>query len=107
MCGGGARCPVITRGRWPAAWVCVACADANKVAIAAAGGVEAVVQGMQAHVGVVAVQENGAGALRSLAANGTWLHHLSWRCVVRGALLAAAGGCACLFVSHQLPAAHI
>ena len=52
----------------------MACADANQVTIAAAGGVEAVVQGMQAHVGVAAVQETGAGALSNLAANGALVH---------------------------------
>ena len=51
----------------------MACADANQVAIAAAGGMEAVVQGMQAHVGVAAVQESGAGALRNLAVNGAFV----------------------------------
>ena len=50
--------------------VCVACADDNQVTIAEAGGVEAVVQGMQAHVGVAAVQERGAGALMNLALDG-------------------------------------
>ena len=68
----------------------VACAAANRVTIVAAGGVEAIVQGMQAHVGVAAVQEEGVGALHNLAAYGTLRHH--WRCVVRGALRAAAGG---------------
>ena len=42
--------------------------DAHKAAIAAAGGVEAIVQGMEAHVGVAGVQEWGAGALWNLAA---------------------------------------
>ena len=41
--------------------------------IVAAGGVEAIVQGTQAHVGVAGVQEHRAGALRSLATNGTLL----------------------------------
>ena len=68
-----------------------ACADDNEVTIAAAGGVEAIIQGMQAHVGVAGVQENGAGALKNLAANGVLLHHLWWPCVVRGARRAAAG----------------
>ena len=56
-------------------WVGVTCAAANQVTIAAAGGVEAIVQGMHAHVGVAAVQKNCAGALRRLAVNGTWWHH--------------------------------
>jgi len=85
----------------------VVCADANKASVAAAGGVEAIVQGMQAHVGVAGVQERGAGALRNLAANGTLLADLWWRCVVRGAWVAAAGGCAYLLVLHNLPAAHV
>ena len=53
----------------------VACAAANQVIIAAAGGVEAIVQGMQAHVGVAMVQEHGAAALRNLAANNGALAH--------------------------------
>ena len=44
--------------------------DANKLTIAAAGGVEAVVQSMRAHVGVAGVQKRGAGALWALARNG-------------------------------------
>ena len=67
------------------AWIGVVCADASKVSAAAAGGVETIVQGMQAHVGVAGVQEHGAGALSTLAANGVLLHRLRWRCVVRGA----------------------
>ena len=47
-----------------------ACTVANKISIAAAGGVAAIIQGMQAHVGVVGVQEHGTGALTSLAVNG-------------------------------------
>ena len=53
-----------------------ACAAANQATIVAAGGVEAIVQGMQAHVGVATVQESGAAALWNLAANGPLLHHL-------------------------------
>ena len=60
--------------------------------IAAAGGVEAIIQGMQAHVGVAAIQENGTAALISLAANGTLWHHLWWRCVVCAARRVATGG---------------
>jgi len=74
------------------AWVCVACAAANRVSIAAVGGVDAIVQGMQAHVGVAAVQEKGAGALSNLSVNGTLWHHLWWRCVVCGARRVPAGG---------------
>jgi len=97
-------------GSWPCLtclWVGVACAGANHVPIAAAGGVEAIVQGMQAHVGVAGIQEQGVGALANLAANGTLLHHLPWRCAERGAWLSAAGECAGLFVLHHLPAAHV
>ena len=50
-------------------------AAANRVTIAAAGGVEAIVQGMQAHVGVAGVQDNGAAALWFLAASGTLWHY--------------------------------
>ena len=64
------------------AWVCVACAAANRVSIAAVGGVEAIVEGMQAHVGVAAVQEHGARALLNLtASNGALLERLWWRCM--------------------------
>ena len=84
-------------------WVGVAGAAANRATIAAAGGVEAIVQGMQAHVGVAAVQEDGTGALGSLASNGALLHHLWWHCVVRGAWLAAAGQ-RVLFVCFALSA---
>ena len=62
-------------GELACVWVGVVCAEANQVTIAAAGGVEVIVHGMQAHVGVVAVQEDGAWALRSLATNGTLWHH--------------------------------
>ena len=72
-------------------WVGVALAADNQATIVAAGGVEAIVQGMQAHLGVAVVQEDGIGALGSLAANGALLHHLWWRYVVRGAWCAAAG----------------
>ena len=41
----------------------------NRVAIAAAGGVEAVVAAMRAHAADAMVQQNGCGALASLAAN--------------------------------------
>ena len=88
-------------------WVGVAWAAANRVPIAAAGGVEAIIQGMHAHVGVAAIQENGAAALWSLTADGALWHHCWWRCVVRGACRAAAGGCAYLLVLHNLPAAHV
>jgi len=88
-------------------WVGVGCAADNRVTIAAAGGVEAIVQGMQPHAGVAGVQLHGVRALRNLAMNGASWRLLWWRCVVRGAWLAAAGGCACLFVSHHLPAAQV
>jgi len=54
------------------------------------------VQGMHAHVGVAAIQENGAAALWSLTADGALWHHCWWRCVVRGACRAAAGWCVLL-----------
>ena len=60
-------------------------AAANGVTIAAAGGVEAIVQGMQAHVDLATVQEHGAAALWNVAANnGAELHRLWRRCVVCG-----------------------
>ena len=46
------------------------CSGGNRATIVAAGGVEAIVQGMRAHVGVAEVQRHGAGALWSLATNG-------------------------------------
>ena len=42
------------------------------MAIATAGGVEAIMQGMKAHVGMAGVQEQGAAALMDLAADGAW-----------------------------------
>ena len=54
--------------------VCVACADADEGTIVAAGGVEAIVQGMRAHVGVAGVQQSGAGALWNLAGDGALAH---------------------------------
>ena len=68
--------PVPGHGDLACAWVVVVCADANKVSIAAAGGVGAIVQSMQAHVGVAGVQEHGVGALANLAWNGTLWHCL-------------------------------
>ena len=43
--------------------------DARKDAVAAAGGVEAVVAGMRAHAGVAEVQKQGSWALRNVAEN--------------------------------------
>ena len=53
-------------------------AVANRVTIVAAGGVEAVVQGMKAHVGVAAVQEPGVWALHNLAINGALMVRGGW-----------------------------
>ena len=58
----------------PCPRVNVACAAANRVTIAATGGVEVIVQGMHAHVGVVAVQELGAWAFCRLGSNGALFH---------------------------------
>ena len=50
-------------------------------------------QGMQAHVDVAAVQEQGVEALANLAVNnGVLLDHVCWRCVVCGARRVPAGG---------------
>ena len=49
--------------------MCV-CADANKAAVAAVGGIEAVVAAMRRHEGVADVAESGCGALLSIAALG-------------------------------------
>ena len=57
-------------------WAGVACAAANRVTIAAGGGVEVVIQGMQAHRGVAGVQGQGVGALSILACNGALCHRL-------------------------------
>mmetsp|Transcript_31566 Transcript_31566/g.74082 ORF Transcript_31566/g.74082 Transcript_31566/m.74082 type:complete len:156 (+) Transcript_31566:44-511(+) len=43
--------------------------DKNREAIAAAGGIKAVVEGMKAHEGSAGVQEQGCGALVNLAIN--------------------------------------
>ena len=85
----------------------VACAAANQVTIAVAGGVEAIVQGMQAHEGEAGVQRQGTGALGKLALNGTLSHHVWWRCVVRCARRAAAGLRVLLLVSHDRPLARV
>ena len=44
--------------------------DANRIAIAQLGGVQAVVAALAAHVGVATVQESGCGAIANLALNG-------------------------------------
>ena len=44
--------------------------DDNRVAIAEAGGVRAVVEAMERHKDVAGVQQYGCGALRCFAANG-------------------------------------
>ena len=51
--------------------MCV-CAEANKAAVAAKGGIEAVVAAMRRHEGVAGVAENGCGALMSIAVLGEW-----------------------------------
>ena len=91
---------------WPTClWVGATCAAANRVTIATAGGVDAIIQGMQAHVGVAAVQEDGAGALTHLAKNGALSHRLCCRCVVHAWLRLV--GVRCLFASHHLPRASV
>ena len=49
--------------------VCV-CAEANQAAVAAKGGIEAVVAAMQRHEGVAGVAESGCGALKNIAGLG-------------------------------------
>ena len=49
--------------------VCV-CADANNAAVAAKGGIEAVVAAMRRHEGVAGVAHNGCSALKSIAVLG-------------------------------------
>ena len=49
--------------------MCV-CAEANRAAVAAKGGIEAVVAAMQRHAGVAGVAESGCGALRNIAGLG-------------------------------------
>ena len=78
-------------------------AVANRVTIAAAGGVEAVVQGMKAHVGAAAMQKHGAAALQSLACingallvRGGWWQLALWLC--DQLLLRAADRCTSLCV---------
>ena len=83
VCGGGGLGPGHVRALTACPLVGVACAAANQLTIEAAGGVEAIVQGMQAHLGVAGVQDHGAAALWNLAANNrAFLHRLWWRCVV-------------------------
>ena len=43
------------------------CAEANKAAVAAKGGIEAVISAMRRHDGVAGVAEQGCGALWSIA----------------------------------------
>ena len=47
-------------------------ADANKAAVAAKGGIEAVVAAMRRHEGVAGVAEHGCGALWNIAVLGGW-----------------------------------
>ena len=51
--------------------MCV-CAEANKAAVAAKGGIEAVVAAMRRHEGVAGVAERGCGALNNIAMLGGW-----------------------------------
>ena len=48
------------------------CAEANAAAVAAKGGIEAVVAAMRRHAGVADVAERGCGALMSIAVLGGW-----------------------------------
>jgi hypothetical protein len=48
-------------------WLVVLCCVGDQAAVAAKGGIEAVVAAMRAHVGVAAVQEQGCGALENIA----------------------------------------
>ncbi len=51
------------------AYVCLS--DSNEVKIGACGGIERIVIAMKDHPTSVSVQDNGCGALMSLAVNGT------------------------------------
>ena len=51
--------------------MCV-CAEANRPAVAAKGGIEVVVVAMRRHEGVADVAERGCGALMNIAALGGW-----------------------------------
>jgi len=64
-----------------AAYASAAALAANKVKIAEAGGIAAIVAAMGSHVGVSGVQEQGCWAFASLAVNdGTaWCQY--WSCV--------------------------
>ena len=64
--------------------MCV-CAEANKAAVAAKGGIEAVVAAMRRHEGVAGVAERGCGALTSIA----WLG--GWSAAVRARAAGGAG----------------
>ena len=71
----------------------VACARVwfteNKVAIAAAGGIERVVSAMSGHAGSASVQGSGCAALQNLAANaGTSLWYLYMACGIGVACVA-------------------
>ena len=66
-------------------------AEANKAAVAAKGGIEAVVAAMRRHEGVADVAENGCGALLSIAVLGWWSAAVCARAAaVQGGAAAAA-----------------
>jgi hypothetical protein len=59
----------VQRAGCSALWILAAGNAGNRVAIAEAGGVQAVVGAMKLHQGIAAVQEMGCGALMNLALN--------------------------------------
>ena len=70
--------------------MCV-CAEANKAAVAAKGGIEAVVAAMRRHEGVAGVAERGCGALWNIAMLGGWSSAVCARAAaVQGGAAAAA-----------------
>ena len=70
---------------------CMALPDDNRVAIAAKGGVEAIVAAMGGHAGNAEVQQWGCGALAWLANNGKCCLSVGCLCVVCGFLCAILG----------------
>jgi hypothetical protein len=64
--------------------------EKNRVAIAATGGIDAILLAMQRHASNADVQENGCGALMNLSVNGN-----------NQALIAAAGGMDAILLAMQ------
>ena len=81
--------------RWHSKWILkrlsnFATNEKNRVAIAATGGIDAILMAMQRHVSNADVQENGCGALMNLSVNGN-----------NQALIAELGGMDAIILTMQ------